>query len=316
MAVPVALCIFNRPDQTARVFEAIRAARPALLFVIADGPRADHPDDERLVAETRAVIDRVDWPCELRTCYSDVNLNCHRRIASGLDWVFGQVPEAIVLEDDCVPDPSFFPYCEELLERYRDDERVYMVSGSNPTGARGEYSYHFSQCYSIWGWATWARAWKHNDPEMRAWPSLRDSGWLEGLLRDRGAAELARAWFDGAYGGPIRQWDFHWMFSGWRRNALAATPSVNLISNIGFGTGATHHRDAAHPFANVPTRAIEFPLRHPPEVQVLRAADRALWEVAVARFMRAQRGGFRRRVADHLAGSSQRLRALVRVTSR
>jgi hypothetical protein len=311
LRTPVALFIFNRPDCTARVLEAIAAARPSVLFVIADGPRAEHPEDERLVAETRAVIDRVDWPCELRTCYSDINLNCDRRIASGLDWVFANVPEAILLEDDCLPDTTFFPYCEQLLERYRTDERVHMISGSNPTGSSDTYSYHFSRCFPVWGWASWARAWKHYDPEMRAWPEVRATGWLEDHLGEREAATLARTWFDHAHSGPIRQWDFQWLFSGWMRDAVAAVPSVNLVTNIGFGADATHHHDAEHPFAAVPGERIDLPLRHPPRVQVLDAADRAMWDVMVTRFTRARRGRFRRRMHRYVTHGPRRLRAFL-----
>ena len=304
---PVALFIFNRPHHTARVLEAIAAARPPALFVVADGPRAEHPEDERLVTETRAVIDsNVDWPCDVHQCYSDVNLNCHRRIASGLDWVFANVPEAIILEDDCLPDPTFFPYCEQLLERYRDDERVHMISGSNPIGARGAYSYHFSRCYAVWGWASWARAWKHYDAEMRAWPQLRDTEWLEDHLGDRRAAGLARFWFD-----HLHQWDFQWMFSGWLKDAVTATPSVNLVTNIGFGQGATHLLDPHDPFAEATTQSIDFPLRHPPRVEPLESADRAAWDTLVEQFMRARRGGRRRRITTYLEGGSRRLKEFV-----
>jgi hypothetical protein len=312
LRTPVALVIFNRPDYTARVLDGIAAAKPPRLYVIADGPRTDHPDDERLVSEARAVIDRVDWPCELHTCYSDVNLNCHRRIASGLDWLFANEPEAIILEDDCLPDPSFFPYCEQLLERYRDDERVHMISGSTSTGARGNaYSYRFSKCYSVWGWASWARAWKHYDADMRAWPVLRETRWLEQHLGDRKASMLAETWFDGAYAGPIQQWDFKWMFGSWLRNAVAVAPSVNLVTNIGFGEGATHLRNANHPFAEIPAESMEFPLRHPPRVEVDDRVDRAMWDVVIERFMRARRSRLRPLIARFPNGV-RRLRAFVR----
>lgn len=303
---PVALFIFNRPDHTARVFEAIAAARPPVLLVVADGPRADHPDDERLVSETRAVLERVDWPCDLRTCYSDVNLTCHKRIASGLDWVFENVPETIILEDDCLPDPTFFPYAEELLARYRDDERVHMISGSNTTGVRGSYSYHFSRCYAVWGWASWARAWKHNDSTMQAWPRLRDTAWLGEHLGDEKAADLARFWFD-----HFQQWDFHWMFSGWLRNAVTATPSVNLVTNIGFGQGATHLHDADDPFAGLATHSMEFPLRHPSQIEPLESADRAVWKALVAQFDRAHSDLRRRSIAARLARGPRRLKGLL-----
>jgi hypothetical protein len=307
LRTPIALLIFNRPDFTARVLEAVAAARSPALFVVGDGPRPGRPEDERLVAEARAVIDRVDWDCEVLTSYSEINLGCDRSIARGLDWVFDTVREAIILEDDCVPDQSFFPYCEQLLERYRDDERVQMIGGSNPVGARGAYSYHFSWSYPVWGWASWARAWRHYDHEMGEWPRLRETDWLESRLGDRRAAKLARYWFDGTHAAPIRQWDFLWTFSGWLRDAVAATPSVNLVSNIGYGENATHLRDRNHPFANVPAQSIDFPLRHPPRVEVLDAAERAAWDVLVARFARARRAGSRRRMAGYLAAGVTKL---------
>src|SRR5687767_13684909 len=162
---PVALLVFNRPQATARVFEAVARARPPRLLVVADGPRADRPDDGELCHQTRAIIERVDWPCEVMKDYSDTNLGCRKRVSSGLDWVFSNVADAIILEDDCLPEPSFFPFCEELLERYRDDERVAMIRAGNFLEGRrvASTSYYFSRWFHIWGWATWARAWKHND---------------------------------------------------------------------------------------------------------------------------------------------------------
>src|SRR6185436_19386626 len=175
-SVPVALIIFNRPDLTARVFEAIRQAQPRQLFVIADGPR--NPDDERLCNEARQVVAHVDWKCDVRTDFSQTNLGCGRRPASGIDWVFSQVAEAIILEDDCIPAPSFFHFCERLLEHYRNDTRVMHISGNNylPADKRSSEreaqsrSYYFSKYTFSCGWATWRRAWKHYDSALASWP--------------------------------------------------------------------------------------------------------------------------------------------------
>ncbi len=282
LRAPVALMIFNRPGFTARVFERIAAAKPSRLLVVADGPRAEHPDDARLCWETRAVIERVDWPCEVETNYADVNLGCKERIASGLEWVFGQTDEAIILEDDTVPDPSFFAYCDELLERYRDEPRVQMISGSNvlPAERSGPDSYYFSRCYHIWGWATWARAWRAYDIEMRGWPARRDSRWLERLLGGVTEARIARAAFDAAYAGEVPTWDFQWVFAAWAQDGLSVTPRHNLVTNIGHGELASHERNPDHPFARLPTRELPFPLRHPAAIAVDQAADRAEWRLA------------------------------------
>ena len=153
MRTPVALIIFNRPDCTAAVLDAIARARPPRLFVIADGPRPDRPGEAALCEQTRALLQRVDWDCEVRTSFSDENLGCKRRPETGIDWVLDEVEEAIILEDDCLPSPDFFPFCEELLDRYREDERVMMISGFNFFGETrsARQSYQFSYLGSTWG---------------------------------------------------------------------------------------------------------------------------------------------------------------------
>lgn len=298
----VALFVFNRPALTAQVLAAIAAARPARLLVVGDGPRADQPDDAELVRTTRALVERVDWPCEVLTCYSDHNLGCGRRFATGLDWVFTNAEEAIILEDDCLPDLTFFRYCEELLERYRDDERVHMISGCSvmEPGRFGTYSYYFSRCYHIWGWATWSRAWKHYDYEMRTWPELRGTRWLEQHLRSKHAARISKLLFDEVYSGRLDQWDFQWAFSGWTRNAVSASPAVNLVRNIGFGDTATHLQDPHHPRAGLVAHPMEFPLKHPAVVEVLEEADRAEWEGALPGYTRFRRQRRRAELADAL----------------
>ena len=275
----VAFFIFNRPSLTEQVFGSIAAARPPRLLVVGDGPRPDHSDDEYLVAQARAVIGRVDWPCEVLTCYSDHNLGCRQRVATGLDWVFSQVEEAIVLEDDTLPDASFFPYCEELLARYRGDSRVHMVSGFTifEPGRVTSRSYYFSRCYHIWGWAGWARAWASYDIEMRRWPEVRDTQWLEQLLGDPIEARIARDIFDQTHSGRITTWDFQWVFASWLDGGVSVTPAATLVTNIGYGQLASHERSEDHPLAKLPRYAIDLPLRHPDEVTVLEKADHAEW---------------------------------------
>src|SRR3954462_13955415 len=168
------MIIFRRPEYTARVFERIREARPERLFVIADGPRPGNADDARRCEQARAVVEGVDWRGEVVRDFAEENLGLKRRIPSGLARVFAEVEEAIVLEDDCLPHPSFFPYCEQLLARYADEERVMHLAGSQllqPAPAR-RASYHFSRYVHIWGWATWQRAWRHFDLDLREWHGL------------------------------------------------------------------------------------------------------------------------------------------------
>jgi hypothetical protein len=265
LATPVAFLVFNRPQTTARVWETIRQARPRKLLIVADGPRAVRADEADRCAEVRAICERIDWPCEVLRNYAETNLGCRRRVSSGLDWVFSMVEEAIILEDDCLPHPTFFPYCQELLARYRDDERVMMISGDNfqPGPPRHEYSYYFSRYPHVWGWASWRRAWQHYDVNMSLWPTVRDGGWLESIFLDAQSTAYWRATFDRVAAGEIDTWDYQLGFACFAQNGLSICPRGNLVQNIGFATDATHTA-ANSPLANLAVEAMQFPLKHPP----------------------------------------------------
>jgi hypothetical protein len=268
MCPPVLVLAFNRPDTTARVLEALRAARPARVFFAVDGPRAARPGEAEAVAGVQALARSLDWDCEVRTLFRDTNLGCKIAVSEAISWFFSQVDEGIILEDDCVAHPSFFPFAAELLERYRHDERVMMVSGDNFQQGRRRtgYSYYFSRYTHIWGWASWRRAWSLYDHSMRAWPELRESGWLTGILDDRGAVDYWTRIFDHTHGERNTSWAYRWMFAAWSNSGLTVLPSVNLVSNIGFGEQATH--TVVHDSAKAALRLEEmaFPLRHPPYV--------------------------------------------------
>jgi len=266
LATPVAFIIFNRPDTTARVFGEIARARPAKLLVIADGPRPDHPEDLEKCAATRAVVERVDWPCEVLTNFSAANLGCKMRPVSGLNWVFENVEEAIILEDDCLPHPTFFRFCEELLERYCDDERVAAIGGSNLLleWPNDPESYHFSLLGGNWGWATWRRAWKYFDPEIKTWPHVLRAGIIEGLFPNPNHSAFWKNVMQLVYDKRIETaWDYQWLLACWLQSGWRIVPRVNLVSNIGFGPDATHHQDVSLSFANQPAAEISFPLNHP-----------------------------------------------------
>ena len=276
LSAPVVFIIFNRPDTTEKVFAEIAKAQPPKLLVIGDGPRINRPGEDERVAATRAIIKRVDWPCDVQVNFSEINLGCKVRVSSGLDWVFEQVPEAIILEDDCLPDKSFFQFCEELLDRYRDDHRVGMVSGDNFQFGRSrtEDSYYFSKYTHIWGWATWRDRWVDSyDVNMTEWPHTREQGLLVELLGDHKEAAYWSSLFEKVYLGKIDTWDYQWEFASWIRNRVSILPSVNLISNIGFGSQATHTVRTSH-LANLPVSAIQFPLMHPSEVTKNETADK------------------------------------------
>jgi len=275
LRTPVAFMIFNRPETTARVFEAIRQARPPKLLIVADGPRLDRRGEAELCEKARRITTNVDWPCEVLTNFSGSNLGCRKRVSSGLDWVFRSVPEAIILEDDCLPHPTFFRFCDELLERYRDDERVMMVSGDNFQFGRKRtgHSYYYSRYTHIWGWASWRRAWQHYDVDMALWPAVRDGGRLRDLLDDRASVRHWRNIFERVSRGEINTWDYQWTFACWLQSGLAIMPNVNLVSNIGFHAGATHTTDDNSPFSAMLAEPMRFPLDHPPFVVRDRLAD-------------------------------------------
>ncbi len=266
MRTPVALIIFNRPDCTARVLEAIARAKPAKLFVIADGPRPARSDDAEKCAATRALVERIDWECEVVRDFSDINLGCKMRPVTGINRVFEMVEDAILLEDDCLPDPSFFPFCEELLERYRDDERVMMIGGVNFLGQwrRPRQSYYFSRFGGTWGWATWRRAWRLFDHEMKRWPAVVEDRILEQMFPDPRHVAFWKEIFTRIHEGQLTDaWDYQWLLDCWIHSGYRIFPEVNLISNIGFRADATHTFGES-PLSAMATAPIEFPLQHPP----------------------------------------------------
>jgi hypothetical protein len=277
MRAPVALILFRRPDRTRRVFERIREARPERLFLIADGPRSGNTDDARGCDQARAVVERVDWRCDVVRDYADENLGLKRRIPTGLDRVFDQVTDAIVLEDDCLPHPTFFAYCEELLERYRDDERVVHISGSQLLPDRPEATaYHFSRYVHIWGWATWRRAWRLFDLELTDWHAASETE-REARLRSMFETESERRYWGHVWdhSGEIDNWDAQWSYVPLSRGLLAANANRNLISNVGFGEDATTATGDPLSIARRGLEAMPFPLRHPAEVRRDVAADQA-----------------------------------------
>jgi hypothetical protein len=272
---PIVSIVFNRPEATRQVFNAIRMARPQQLFVIADAPRSEYPQDIEKCAATRAIFDEIDWECEVFKNYADRNLGCGLRPATGLDWVFDRVESAIILEDDCLPHPTFFPYCTELLTYYQDDDRIAHISGNNFQfgRVRGEYSYFYSRYTHHWGWATWRRAWQKFDYDLHKWPELSTTDWLESLLDTPAAVNYWRQIFDEVYrGDKLHIWDYQWTFACWQANSLCILPQVDLVSNIGFDREGTH-TIRHNQFANLPLGAIEFPLKHPPNIIRDRSAD-------------------------------------------
>ncbi len=274
-SAPIALFVFNRPKLLVRVLDQIRQVQPPLLLVVADGPRANVPADIPLCAEVRSLLrDRVDWGARILTLSSEVNLGLRKRVSTGLDWVFQNVEEAIVFEDDCLPDPTFFRFCTELLERYRHDTRIGAIAGTNfqPQNPSCAESYYFSKYPHCWGWATWRRAWKSFDNNLTEWPRLRDQEWLRGLFADELQARFWEQLFEGVHQEKINSWAYAWTFSCWAQSMMTILPQSNLVTNVGFGEAATHTTSRNGRFEMKAT-PLRFPMSHPKTVAIDPAAD-------------------------------------------
>jgi hypothetical protein len=262
---PIAIFIFNRPDLTAIVFECIRQVKPKTLLVVADGPRQEKSGEIENCQKTRAITELIDWDCDVLRNYSEVNLSCGLRVSSGLDWVFEQVDRAIILEDDCLPNLEFFQFCEELLDIYKDENTITMISGMNYYSdiCPDIPSYYFSCLPGIWGWATWKRAWELYDYEMKLFPKIAKSNYLDHIFTNIHHQKYWHLVFKKIFDADQKfTWDYQWIFAQWIHGGLAIVPHVNLVSNIGHGPDATHTKKKSK-ISNLPTEKIYFPLIHP-----------------------------------------------------
>jgi hypothetical protein len=263
--VPVLVAAFNRPERLTTVLNRLREVRPSRVYVAVDGARRHVPGETERVAATHKLVGTIDWPCDVRTLFQESNLGCGLGVSGAISWLFAHEERGIILEDDVLPQPSFFPYCEELLERYEHDPRVWAVSGCNfspPQWISGSASYRFATVPFIWGWATWARSWSRYSFDIKGWrrqlPARR-------LWELSGHSPSAFAFwsmiFESAARGSIDTWAMQSVFSAFAGGGLTATSNVNLVENIGFGAGATH-TDRTPGYLR-PTEPITFPLRHP-----------------------------------------------------
>jgi len=256
-------------------FAAIRAARPTQLFIAADGARTDRAGEGVLCSEARSIIEKVDWPCEVHTLFRNQNLGCRKAVVQAITWFFESVEEGVILEDDCVPDPSFFQFCEELLARYRYDRRIMVISGDNyqHDGFKCDSSYYFSKYPHCWGWATWRRAWALYDDNMSEWPhAMKDWSFRRKFHSKREYAFWIEP-FDNVKNGSPYIWDVVWVFCNWLNGGLSILPSVNLVENVGFGQDATHTKMRTE-LVDQKALSVKFPLIHPRKMKRNVAADR------------------------------------------
>lgn len=274
--LPVSFHIFNRPEITKKTFDVIRVIKPKYLFVTADGPRENIPEEAEQCKFTRKIIENgVDWDCKLYTNYSQHNRGSYKCTSEGISWVFNHVEEAIILEDDCLPSLSFFRFCRELLDYYRNDSRIAMISGNNfmSNMKKYKYSYYFTRYPHIWGWATWKRTWDDVNLEMEGWEEFLNSGGLKTVFSNNSEIYYWRNIFQNMYDNVLSQhWDYKFTLSIFMNNAFTILPRTNLVSNIGAGANATNCKVEGL-FHNLPVNEIQFPLLHPKKIYRLHWAD-------------------------------------------
>ena len=278
---PILILFWRRSMAVATLMERLRPLAPTRLFLACDGPRLNNSSEAEQIAHTRKLMEAaIDWPCTIKKRYSDSNQGCKYGPGHGIDWFFSQVEEGIILEDDCLPEMSFFPYCQSLLNRYRNDTRVWQISGNNFVEhlSSADASYAFSGYTTTWGWATWRRCWNAYDIEMKAWPQIKDSGLLENAFE--GADELSywtHIWDRLVSDHLPVTWDYQWNFTCFANGGLSAIPKNNLVTNIGFGEGATHCLDSEDPRAELKSSELTD-LVHPEFVLRNWQLDRAIYE--------------------------------------
>lgn len=272
--VPILFLIFNRPDTTQKVFDVIKDIKPKYLFVAGDGPR-DNYYEKKQVERTRKVLNQINWKCKIRTHFRNENLGCKLAVSSAIDWFFENIEMGIILEDDCLPHSSFFPYCKELLIKYKDEEKIMQISGFNALNRiKIPNSYYFSKFGPIWGWATWQRAWKYYDVELKKWPYVKENKlykkFCDSLLEKKWRIKI----FDGIYHNEIDTWDYQWSFAKLLKNGLSIIPSKSLIANIGFDNSATHTTYSSHHSGIDKYSALVFPLKHPSQIERKKYLDK------------------------------------------
>jgi len=273
LKTPVVFIIFNRPETTKKVFEKIKKAKPPKLLVIADGPRKNSLEDKKNCAAARKIIDKIDWDCEILKNYSNINLGLSKRVSSGLEWVFKNVNRAIILEDDCLPNPTFFRFCEELLEKYEDNEKIISITGQNMqfNKKRGNASYYFSKFFHCWGWATWKRAWNLFDYNMDNLDMFIKNG--KKILNDNYAYKVWKEVFLKTKKGYINSWANRFMLANFLNKGLNIIPNVNLVTNIGGNKKGTNQTKKSR-YNDVAHRKMYFPLMHPLNIYFHNKADK------------------------------------------
>jgi hypothetical protein len=272
---PVLLIIYKRDYTTQVVFDAIKKAKVPKLFIVANAPNPDKPDDKEKCDNTRKIVNHIDWDCEVTTFFRDDHLTVGYSVSDSINWFFERNAEGIILEDDCVPHPDFFTFASEMLDRYRDNKKIISINGSNlGYNLSDSHSFTFSSFMNMWGWATWRDRALHIDYQLNEWKSIPNKTWWiynhakqQLFDTDINWYRLWRDKFNKVAADPGFTWDWQWVYHQLKRNQLSIVPAVNLISNIGFDADATHTIEAANPAAFIPIGSMPARLVYPSEIQ-------------------------------------------------
>lgn len=263
---PILFIIFNRADLTARVFQRIRESRPAFLYIAADGPREGREGEEECCQKARFATEEVDWPCQVFRLYRNQNLGCKLAVSTAITWFFDNVESGVILEDDCLPDLTFFRFASEMLTKYANDPRVLSVSGKSfiCNNSNQAASYYFSKYIHIWGWASWRRAWEKYDVNMSSWEANREC--VMRHVSNKRYRKRIDSWLEAVYNNKTDTWDYQLLYASLLNNCLNVMPFTNMIENIGFDGRATHTVKTRNKMFTQKTCAIRFPLSHPAEI--------------------------------------------------
>lgn len=273
---PILFLIFNRPDTTQQVFNQLKILQPKYLYVAADGPRESRKDEIKKCEETRKIIEQVNWECEVKTLFREKNLGCGKAVSSGITWFFNEVTEGIILEDDCLASASFFQFCCAMLEKYRNDQRIWHISGYNLQAGkkRGTADYYFSQETPIWGWATWKRVWSHYNLNLESLAELEQTNLKTALKASRLHSITAIYDFRKVSAGKVDTWDYQYSYYQLINHGLSVVPNANLVENIGFDIDATHQNKQKDTFIANKAALVDYSnITHPAFILPNVAAD-------------------------------------------
>jgi len=275
LEAPILFLIYNRPEITKTTFAQICKIKPANLFIAADGPKANDPSDKKKCEDTRNILSQINWECNIKTLFREKNLGYGKAISSSINWFFEHIDAGIILEDDCFPDITFFNFCSELLDYYKSNEQIMMISGDNfqDNIKRGDSSYYFSKYCHVWGWATWKRAWKHYAFNMQRFPDFIKRKTMNTIFSDINMRNRWKDIFYDIYKNKIDTWDYQWVYAIFNNNGLSIIPNLNLVSNIGFGQQATHTTDGSDPYAARQCQSISE-ITHPTSIKLDVEADK------------------------------------------